>query len=268
MEQSLDTPLKNEDLSNPGSVPSAIRTSQVNVGKRERLVSAVTGAALFAMAGPRPRLTALPIHALAASLLVRGLSGHCSLYGALGISSCHGHHPSGGAFNLPVKVQKTVTIQSTPEDLYSFWRNLENLPRFMEHLVSVEDLGEGRSNWVAKAPVGGTVSWEAEIEEDTANERISWRSLPGSDVKNNGSVTFHRAPGGRGTELRVVIRYEAPGGRLGQIIGKLLGEEPGRQLDADLRNLKAILEAGEIPRTDGQPSGSVRSLKSLVGLTP
>jgi uncharacterized membrane protein len=145
-----------------------------------------------------------------------------------------------------VHVRKTYTINRQPDVVYGFWRKLENLPRFMKHLDSVEVIGERRSHWRAKGPAGFTVEWDAEIVDERPNERIAWRSLEGSPVPNRGAVRFDPAPGSRGTELRVELFYEVPGGRAAQLIGKLFGEEPALQITEDLRRLKQILETGEI----------------------
>ncbi|HYI97184.1 MAG TPA: SRPBCC family protein [Bryobacteraceae bacterium] len=149
-----------------------------------------------------------------------------------------------------VHVVKTTTINKPPETVYQFWRDLENLPRFMSHLESVQSTGDGRSHWKAKAPAGRTVEWDAEITEDQPDARIAWKSLEGSDVENRGMVTFERAPGNRGTILRVELNYTPPGGSFASYIAKLFGEEPGQQIEDDLRRLKQILEIGDIVRSD------------------
>jgi uncharacterized membrane protein len=153
-------------------------------------------------------------------------------------------------------VRKSVTILQPRELLYQFWRDFENLPRFMQHLEHVEDQGGGRSHWVAKAPAGRTVEWNAEIVDDKPNELIVWRSLPGSDVKNSGRVHFSDAPGDRGTEITVDIQYDAPGGALGVAIAKLFAEEPGQQLTDDLRRFKQVVETGEVVLSDGSQEGA------------
>jgi uncharacterized membrane protein len=153
------------------------------------------------------------------------------------------------------RVQKTVTIAQPAERLYAFWRNFEQLPHFMDHLEAVRVEGGKRSHWVAKAPAGKRVEWDAEITEERAGERIAWRSLPGADVANAGEVEFRAAPGDRGTEVKVVIEYDPPAGRAGAVVAKLFGEEPGVQLDEDLWRFKQLMESGRIPGTDGQPHG-------------
>ncbi len=125
----------------------------------------------------------------------------------------------------------------------------------MRHLESVRSSGDNRSHWVAKAPLGQTVEWDAEIDEERENELIAWRSLPGADVVNVGSVQFSRASGGRGTQVTVKLEYSPPGGAAGAVVAKLFGEEPSQQVDDDLRRFKALMESGEIPTTDGQPAG-------------
>ncbi len=157
-----------------------------------------------------------------------------------------------GAF----KVVRSITIESSPSELYSFWRNFENLPQFMYHLDMVSVLDDRRSHWVAKAPAGTRVEWQAEITQDQPNQLIAWRSIAGADVPNWGSVRFDGAPQGRGTVVRVEIEYRPPAGRLGKIVAKLFGEEPGQQVSDDLRRFKEIIETGEVLRSDGVPYGS------------
>ena len=150
-----------------------------------------------------------------------------------------------------IRVSKTFTINRPPDQVYRFWRQLENLPQFMRHLESVELTGGLRSRWRAAAPAGMTVEWEAEIVEDIPNKRIAWRSIKGSGIENSGEVRFEAAPGQRGTELHVELRYRPPAGKAGALIAKLFGEEPHQQLDEDLRRFKQLLETGEIPRSAG-----------------
>jgi uncharacterized membrane protein len=142
-------------------------------------------------------------------------------------------------------VRKAITIRKSPEEVYRFWRSFENLPRFMSHLKSVRDLGNGRSHWQAEGPGGKTVEWDAETTAARPNELIAWRSVEGSDVDNAGQVRFTPAPGGRGMEIHVDLRYKLPGGKLGATLAKLFGKEPGQEVAGDLRRLKQVLEAGE-----------------------
>jgi len=158
-----------------------------------------------------------------------------------------------------VHVEKSVVINRSAEELYRFWRDFQNLPRFMHHLVSVEVTGQTRSHWTAKGPAGTTVEWDAEIVNETPNELISWRSLEGADVANAGSVRFERAPGGRGTIVRVKMQYRPTGGAVGATVAKLLGQSPEKQVKIDLYQFKQMMETGEVARTEGQPAGRSRS---------
>jgi uncharacterized membrane protein len=151
-------------------------------------------------------------------------------------------------------VTKAITINQPPETVYQFWRDFQNLPRFMQHLQSVEVKDDGRSHWKTRAPAGATVEWDAEIVDDQPNQLIAWRSVEGADVDNAGTVQFTSAPGGRGTEVRVQLRYQPPGGAIGativNTIGKLFGESPDQQVYDDLRALKQVLETGEVVYSD------------------
>jgi uncharacterized membrane protein len=153
-----------------------------------------------------------------------------------------------------IPVNKSIVINASAEEVYGFWRDFENLPRFMRYLESVTVTGEGRSHWVAKAP-GGSVEWDAEITEDRPNQLISWRSLEGSEVETSGTVRFEPAVGGRGTVVHVELDYNPPGGALGALFAKLFGEDPGGQMQTDLRRFKQIVELGEIVVSDGTLTG-------------
>jgi uncharacterized membrane protein len=155
-----------------------------------------------------------------------------------------------GADRGILRAHRSITIGRPVEEVYGFWRDLENLPRFMRHLQSVRQLDERRSHWVSRAPGGKTVEWDAETTGDVANEMISWRSLPGSDVFNAGVVRFVPAPGGRGTEVHVELEYKPPFGKLGSKIAMLWREEPKQQLADSLRHFKQVMETGEILVSD------------------
>jgi uncharacterized membrane protein len=157
--------------------------------------------------------------------------------------------------NQPIKVEKTVTINKPADELYRFWHNFENLPTFMKHLKSVKVYNEKRSHWIANAPLGNSVEWDADILEDRENEFISWASVEGADVDNSGFVRFKKATGDRGTEVKVVLEYNPPGGALASVVAKLFGEEPEQQIGDELRRFKMLMEAGEIATTEGQPTG-------------
>ncbi|MBW4515748.1 MAG: SRPBCC family protein [Timaviella obliquedivisa GSE-PSE-MK23-08B] len=230
---------------NPTSEPNS------NLGENERLTSLLGGGALVLMGlrqgSLRGALTALA----GGGLLYHGATSKKSITDT--VSEAVGVGQS-------VKVEKSVSIlNKSPEELYQFWHNFENLPSFMKHLQSVTVLDEQRSHWVANAPGNATVEWDAEtVIDDAENHLIAWSSLPGATIDNSGFVRFQAAAPGRGTEVKVVLEYTPPGGIVGVTIAKLFGEEPEQQLGDDLRRFKQIMEAGEIATTEGQPSGRGR----------
>lgn len=171
-----------------------------------------------------------------------------------------------------VRIEEVTTINRSVHDVYQFWHQFENFPKFMRHLDSVETLGEKHTRWRARAPAGMKVEWEAETLEDRDDEWIAWRSVPGSTIENSGSVRFSPAPGARGTEVRVQIQYNPPAGTLGRSIAWLFGKDPEQQIREDLRRFKQLMETGEIPLSDGpalwraaQP-GDPEKIRALAGV--
>jgi uncharacterized membrane protein len=153
-------------------------------------------------------------------------------------------------------VKKAITVRRAPAEVFQFWQDFENLPRFMSHLQSVQVTGERRSHWITQAPAGQTVEWDAEVTELRPNELIAWRSLQGADVDNSGVVRFRPAPAGQGTEVEVELQFDAPGGKVGRTIAKLFGKDPGQQVASDLRRFKQVLEAGEVVLSDATVEGA------------
>jgi uncharacterized membrane protein len=145
-----------------------------------------------------------------------------------------------------VHIERAVTIDREPSELFRYWRDFRNLPRIMNHLESVTIYDDRHSHWVAKAPLDQRVEWDAEIVRELPERLIAWRSTANAQVPNGGSVHFTPAPGGRGTELRVVLVYWPPAGKLGRVIAMMLGEEPTLQMEDDLRRFKMQMEAGEV----------------------
>jgi len=231
----------------------------VNVNRVERVASVLGGGALALYGAKRRDLTGLLLGVVGGALVQRGVSGHCGVYGALGVSSAdderaadshrpmqqHGPNAVLDASKAE-RIEHAVTIGREPAELYRYWRNLENLPRIMAHLESVTVLDATRSHWTAKAPAGMTVEWDAVIHNEIPNELIAWKSEEGASVPNAGSVRFRAAPGGLGTELRVILEYAPPAGKLGVAIAKMFGEEPAQQVREDLRRFKETMEAGEV----------------------
>jgi uncharacterized membrane protein len=218
------------------------------IGETERVLSAVGGGLLLGFSLLAPGKSRLPMIAAGGLLLLRGVTGYSYLYRLLNIYRAQDRLNSG------IRVERAVTINRPVEEVYAFWRDLENLPRFMKNLRSVT-VRESKSHWVAEAPLGMTVEWDAVVEQDQPGSKISWRSTPDSQIENAGVVMFQPAPGGRGTEVRVHLEYKAPGGSLGAALARILGDEPDIQIREDLRRLKMLLETGQIITVKGQTSG-------------
>jgi uncharacterized membrane protein len=233
-----------------------IDEDSINVGNTERVVSGIAAGAV-ALMGLRQRRFRPFLLPLAGHLLSRAVTGRCPVNRALGRNSARSRRTSPVASvhrGEGVKVEKSVVVNRPVQEVYQFWRNFENLPRFMDHLESVTVIDETRSHWVAKGPAGTKVEWDAVIHNEVENELIAWRSLPDADVNNAGSVHFSDAGSGVLTEVRVVLSYEPPAGKLGATVAKLLGEEPSQQVEDDLRRFKQVMES-EVPGNSRHPAG-------------
>jgi uncharacterized membrane protein len=222
--------------------PSMVWTRVVGDG----LDIALLGRAVPSRGGHRGRRTRV---ALAGVLGITAID----LYAAVRAGRDRQHGPGRPG---PLHLEASTTVNRAPDDVYAFWRDFENLPRFMLHLQSVTVTDGNRSHWRAHAPIRKSVSWDAEMTGDEPSRRISWMSLPGSRVDNSGTVHFAPAPDGKGTEVRVTLHYDVPGGAVGRAVAKLLGEEPEQQVRDDLRRFKQVMETGDIVRTETLPRGT------------
>ncbi|WP_424536763.1 SRPBCC family protein [Sphaerisporangium viridialbum] len=162
-----------------------------------------------------------------------------------------------------MELHAATTVNRPRQEVYEYWHDFENLPRFMAHLASVETIGGGYSHWKAQGLTRKCIEWDAEIIDDRAGELIAWRSTEGATVRNRGAVSFTDAPGGRGTEVRVEIEYDPPGGKVGLAFARLLGEHPEQQVRDDLRRFKQVMETGEVVRSEGSPEG-IRALRQAM----
>jgi uncharacterized membrane protein len=217
-------------------------SSALNAGDLEHLGVLAAGAALVALGVARRKsYSGLAIAGVGVAMLLRGAQGYKRIYKLFG-------KVPGDRVILPrraIRVDETIVIDREPDELYKFWRNFENLPRVMGHLLSVQETGDDRSHWVAKAPAGTIVEWDAEVINDIENELIAWQSLEGSDVDNAGSIHFEPNPGG-GTRVSVVIRYTPPGDVLGAKVAKLFGVDPRKEVADDLRRFKQRMEVQNV----------------------
>ena len=266
------------------NVETGRQTSQPtkNIGVSERVASVIIGAGLLLSSGRRGFRGGLLNSILGAGLLYRGVSGHCPIYGLAGINSMNVH----GAAVIPrrhgVMVEKVITVDKPVEDLYQFWRNPENFPRFMSHVASVRPETHYRSHWEMKSLAGLTYQWDAEIINEIENTLIGWQSLPGGDVTTAGSVNFDTARNGRSTQVSVHFQYAPPASRAGSFIAMVFGREPSQTVREDLRRLLASLGlAGEVelytyrPAFEADPvkveplaAAITRAHEAIVGTRP
>jgi uncharacterized membrane protein len=154
-----------------------------------------------------------------------------------------------------MELTSTTTVNKSPQEVYDFWHRLENLVTFIAHLDDVRVTGASSSHWSASAPFDTVIEWEAVTTGDVAAERIAWASVEDADLTTSGEALFVPAPGGRGTEVRVTLRYDMPAGPLGRAIAKYFGDDPSQALDDDLRRFKQVMETGEVVRSEGAPWG-------------
>ena len=248
-----------------------------NVAKPERIGSVAIGAALVAYGLKRRDPVGLIAALFGGAFVHRGATGHCYVYDAMGVSTgaadtvldaparddVTGRSATVNA-RKAVKVEQSVTIARPRAELFAFWRDFANLPRFMDHLVSVRVDSFTRSRWTAKAPAGQTVEWDAEIVNEVPDSIIAWKSVGEPDIANAGSVNFSDAPGG-GTVVRVTLDYEPPAGKLGALLSHVFSEEPDHQIRDDLRRLKQLVESGEITMS-GRRNASASSTEMSAQL--
>ena len=229
-----------------------------NISKTARFVSTVAGATL-AIAGYQRSNKALG--ALGMGLLARGASGWCPVTAAIdpytGTTDPTRQYLGG---SRGIIVEDAITIYRPVSDVYSYWRNLENLPRFMEHLEEVQTRDRFHSHWVARGPLGMLVEWDAEIINDIPPTLLSWKSVGESDVVSAGSVRF-KPVGEHATQVRVKLQYDPPAGKLGATVAWLFGEDPQHQIAEDLRRFKQMLEAGEATSSEYRATPSSQRLR-------
>jgi uncharacterized membrane protein len=232
----------------PQALTPALRArteiTDINVNELERMASTVGGGTLMMYGLSRGTLAGLGLAFVGGALVYRGLTGHCNFYGALGLNTADKKAP---ATSVPaehgVKVETAVCIDRSPQELFQFWRNFQNLPQVMTNLKEVRVLDRHRSHWVAEGPLGKRVEWDAEIHTERPNELIGWRSLEGSEVDTAGSVHFYPVTGGGGTEVKVTLKYDPPGGKAGAALAWLFGEDAATQIEEDLHRFKERMES-------------------------
>lgn len=220
---------------------------KINVSEPDRILTSVGGAGLLIYGIGRRDVPGMLMALAGGYLLYRGATGHCYVYDALDLDMSDPRLHGG------IEVTKSIVIDRPKAELYRYWYNFENLPLFMDHVQAVWMVGDHRWHWVAKAPAGMEVEWDADVIDEKEGEYIVWQSLEGSDVPNEGSVHFNELPNGK-TQVTVSLVYFPLGGQMGAFIAKLFGEEPSGQVEDDLRNFKLIMEGPEHRTSDASSS--------------
>lgn len=228
----------------------------VNVGKIERWISIAGAVGLLCVTAKREPLAKLAGLAASASLLYRGLTGKCHVYDAIGMSTAASRPNENTVIHNKkgIHVIESMTIQQPVERVYRAWRDFSNLPKFLTHVESVQNLDERSSRWVIQTP-SGKLQWNATLIEDKPNELISWKSLEDADVRSAGSIRFQFLQALEATELTVNLRYAPAAGRIAAWMSSFFSDSAEDMIREDLRRFKQIQETGEVPTTEGQPTG-------------
>lgn len=219
------------------------KTRPINVGGTERSASMVGGTVL-ALSGAKSLshgklFSGIAMIVAGAMFIYRGKTGYCGFYNKIGRSTA-------GTEDTGVQVERVMTINRARHDVYQFWRNLETLPKFMQHLTSVQITGDKTSHWKACRPGGICIEWDAEIVEDYPGQLVRWHSIGNADIPNEGMVEFRDAPAGRGTEIKVSLRYFPLREKLRKPVSMVASAITTKRLDEDLNRLKQVLETGEM----------------------
>jgi uncharacterized membrane protein len=232
-------------------------TTSINLAHDERTLSLLGGAIMLALALLRPKKFGLLLAPTGIMFFYRGLTGRSLVYTVLGRNTAV--HNETASVSVPhqqgVHLSSSITIARPVEDVFAYWRDVTNLPKFMHYLDSVTVKSPTESHWRVNGPAGITIEWDAEIIHEEANTVIGWRSLENPYVDHAGSVRFKPAPADQGTEVHVQLEYAPPGGKAGAALMGFFSELPERQILNDLRRLKQYLEVGDVAPIDGQPSG-------------
>ncbi|HME08907.1 MAG TPA: SRPBCC family protein [Bryobacteraceae bacterium] len=236
----------------------------VNLSQTERVVSLIGGGALVAFGLQKGSWGGLGLATLGALAAYRGATGHCDIYQAFGVNSARrrGRNVS-VPYQAGTRVDASIVVNIPRAEAYRFWRNLENLPKFMQMFPSVSEIDNKLSHWVAKAPGGASVEWTAEIINEVENELLGWRSVDG-DIGIAGSVHFADTPDGA-TRIQLETQYDPPGGKLTALLGKLVGADPALLLNRDLQRFKQLMETGTVSTAHAKPQNGKGWNRDSVG---
>jgi uncharacterized membrane protein len=211
---------------------SAAERPAVNIGDKERLLSALAGSLLLYATAKRHTVNTLLLLG-GGYLLYRALTGHCAIYSARSV-----HRWAAGT---DIRVRTHVVVSRPREEVYAFWRRLENLPLFMKHLENIDELDARTSAWKLKIPGGmGDIRWEAKIVKEEKDTELSWHSVSGAAIHNTGKINFSDTPG-KGTRVDVMIAYGIPPGAIGERLAHLLTPAFGNKVEQDIHHFREYM---------------------------
>lgn len=228
--------------------------TNTNVGAAERLASMAVGGLLIGWAFRKRSPAMIAAGIVGADLLYRGASGHCQVYGALGVNTAAAKNAGGQINSAAPEIQRSITINRSPEDLFAFWNNPENLARIMAHFAEVTPEGGGITRWKVRGPMRQMFEWTSRQTAEEPGRKLSWQSLPGGTMVTRGHVEFKPGPESTGTEVRLWVQFEPPLGAIGEGLAKTLHMLPRAIAGQALRRFKSLVETGEIPTLDNNPS--------------
>jgi len=228
--------------------------TNTNVGAAERLVSMALGGVLVAWAFRKRSPATIAAGAVGAYLIYRGASGQGRGYGALGGNTAATTKTGGQISSAAPAIQRSITINRSPEELFAFWSNPENLARIMAHFAEVTPDGGDVTRWKVRGPMSQMFEWSSRQTAEEPGRKLSWQSLPGGTIATRGNVTFKPGPESKGTEATLWVQFEPPLGAVGEGLAKTLQMLPRAIAGQALRRFKSLVETGEIPTLDHNPS--------------
>lgn len=230
-------------------------TQQANVGVFERMASTVAGTVMVTRGLRKPSAGRLLFAAAGADLIYRGITGHCAIYSMLGANTATRSRSGSEIAASAPEVKRSITIGKSPEELYAFWRNPDNLAKVVAHFAEVTPQRDGILHWRVRGPLKQVFEWDSEHTEEQPNRVLSWQSLPGSSLLNQGRITFEPGPDGVGTEVTLRMQFEPPLGGIGAGLVNAFHKIPRTIAGQTLRRFKSLAETGEIPTLAQNPSG-------------
>jgi uncharacterized membrane protein len=246
--QQGDGPALSRSTAEPG------RSRKINVHDAERVASIIAGTWLVARSLQPARLHRAPGALAGAAFLVRGLTGHCHTYAALGVSTAPNGAPAEPQTPAVLELTQSITVGRTPEELYRLWLAPGTLAQAFAHFSEIESAGDGTSRWRVQGPLRQRLEYSTRVVEQREPELVRWESEPGSGPGLKGAVSFKRAPADWGTEVSLHMSLQPPAGRLGVMLAKLLGPAPKLLVQKGLRRFKSLAETGEVPTLTRNPA--------------